>query len=50
MAKVLQLIYVNFECSCMCLNVLSDRDIKSFSLLLNLMNNWQFPTPLDPGK
>lgn len=40
MAKVLQLIYINFECSCVCLNVLSDRDIKSFSLLLNLTNNW----------
>lgn len=40
MAKVLQLIYINFECSCMCLKVLSDRGIKSFSLLLNLIKNW----------
>lgn len=40
MAKVLQLIYINFECSCRCLSVLSDRDIKSFSLLLSLTNNW----------
>lgn len=41
MAKILQPIHNTFECSCICLNVLSDVNVKSISLLLYLTNNWE---------